>query len=195
MRAGSAADNDDAEEPARRHSGVVPAPAKSVEELFREHGSFVWRTLRRFGLSECDCDDQCQEVFLVVFRRLSEFEHRSSFTTWLYGIAVRVALAHRRRASVKREQPTESPPDVPTSQRPDEQVAKLEASALLDRALDQLDDDKRVVFVLFEIEQLPMTEVARAVECPLQTAYSRLHAARDHVESYVKRASRGRWAG
>lgn len=197
MRATSAARAATTDSSVRHHSDVVPravVPRVDVEQLFREHGSFVWRTLRRFGLSESDCDDQCQEVFLVVFRRLDEFEHRSSLTTWLYGISVRLALAHRRRASTKREEAWESPPEVPTSQRPDDQVAAREARVLLDRALDGLDDDKRAVFVLYEIEQLPMNEVAEALECPLQTAYSRLHAARDQVQSFVKRAARGRVA-
>ncbi len=175
------------------HSDIVPRP--DVEHLFREHGAFVWRTLRRFGLSESDSDDLCQEVFLVVFRKLDEFEHRSSFATWLYGITARVALAHRRRASTQRELPWASPPDVSTPDGPHEEVADREARALLDRALDVLDDDKRAVFILFEVEQLPMNEVARALECPVQTAYSRLHSARDEVQNFVRRASRGRWAG
>lgn len=198
MSTSSAARATPADVPVRHHSDVVPrqvVPAVDVEQLFREHGPFVWRTLRRFGLSESDCDDQCQEVFLVVFRRLAEFEHRSSLTTWLYGISVRVALAHRRRASVKREEAWASPPEEATTDGPHEQVAEREARVLLDRALDGLDDDKRAVFVLYEIEQLPMNEVALALECPVQTAYSRLHAAREQVQSFVKRAARGRWAG
>jgi len=171
----------------------LASPTESVEQLFRDHGAFVWRSLRRFGLSESDADDLCQEVFVVVFRRLHEFEHRSSLRTWLYGISVRVALAHRRRARTQRELPTESPPEIATSEGPHDQLADREARALLDRALDALDDDKRAVFVLYEIEQLSMNEIAGALECPLQTAYSRLHAARDQVQAFLRRATRGRW--
>ena len=174
---------------------IPQAASIDVEQLFREHGPFVWRSLRRFGISESDADDLCQEVFVVVFRRLHEFEHRSSMRTWLYGITVRIALAHRRRASTKRELPTDSPPELATPDGPHDQLADREARALLDRALDALDDDKRAVFVLYEVEQLPMAEIARALECPLQTAYSRLHAARDQVQSFLRRATTGRWAG
>jgi RNA polymerase sigma-70 factor (ECF subfamily) len=177
-------------------SGVMPrVEAVDVEHLFREHGPFVWRTLRRFGLSESDADDLCQEVFLVVFRRLDSFEHRSSFTTWLYGISVRVALAHRRRACTQRELPCASPPEVASAGGPHEDFADRQARELLDRALEVLDDDKRAVFVLYELEQLSMNEVAQALECPVQTAYSRLHAARDQVQSFIKRSTRGRWVG
>ena len=59
--------------------------------------------------------------------------------------------------------------------------------SVLDAILDELDESKRAVFVLYELEELPMAEVAAAVGCPLQTAYSRLHSARATVESAVKR--------
>jgi RNA polymerase sigma-70 factor (ECF subfamily) len=160
-----------------------------VERIFREHGSFVWRTLRRLGLNESDADDLCQEVFVVVHRKLGEFEQRSSMRTWLYGIAVRLAIAHKRRAHVRREKPTDELPDQAASDDPHAQLAEGQARRLLDRALDALDDDKRAVFVLYEIEQVAMADVARAVECPVQTAYSRLHAARDQVQSFLRRTS------
>lgn len=178
--------------------GAARSPAEAaahVAELFREHGAFVWRSLRRLGMSESDADDLCQEVFLVAFRRLDSFEHRSSFKTWLYGIAVRVAQAHRRRASTQREQPWASPPEVASPDGPHDQLADQQARQLLDRAVGELDDDKRAVFVLYEIEQLPMNEVAVALSCPAQTAYSRLHAARRQVQASVRRAAQGRWAG
>ncbi len=167
------------------------APAADVERLFREHGPFVWRSLRRLGLSESDADDLCQEVFVVVFRKLPDFEQKSSLRTWLYGIAVRVALAHRRRARTQRELPTEVLPDIPTSEGPHDHLADREARLRLDRALDTLDEKKRAVFVLYEIEQLSMNEVAEVLECPVQTAYSRLHAAREQVESFFRQTAKG----
>jgi RNA polymerase sigma-70 factor (ECF subfamily) len=168
-------------------SAPNPTTAAEVERLFREHGPFVWRSLRRIGMSESDADDLTQEVFVIVFRRFHEFEQRSSLRTWLYGIAARVALAHRRRAQTQREIPTEAPPELAASDAPDQQLADHEARRMLDRALDTLDDDKRAVFVLYEIEELSMAEIAEALECPVQTAYSRLHAARDKVEAFFRR--------
>lgn len=156
-------------------------------DVFREHAPYVWRAMRRLGVREADAEDLCQEVFVVVHRKLAEFEGRSSMRTWIYGICVRVARDHRRRAHVRREQPTEH---VPEERRSAPQLAELlrsEARALLDAALETLDDDKRAVFVLYEIEGLEMKEVAEAVGCPLQTAYSRLHAARKRVTATVER--------
>jgi RNA polymerase sigma-70 factor (ECF subfamily) len=170
--------------------------AAEVDRIFREHGPFVWRALRRLGVSPSDADDACQEVFVVVYRKLGEYQGRSQLRTWLYGIAVRVAAAHRRRAHARREIATEEPvgEHAASTANPEGAAADREALAMLDRALDDLDDDKRAVFVLYEVEGLEMPEVAEAVGCPLQTAYSRLHAARKEVERAMKRAALGKVA-
>ncbi|MBS2013464.1 MAG: RNA polymerase sigma factor [Deltaproteobacteria bacterium] len=165
-----------------------------VDRIFREHGPFVWRALRRLGVAPSDADDACQEVFVVVYRKLGEYEGRAQMRTWLYGIAVRVAAAHRRKAHTRHEVPTEEPvgPETATATTPEGEAADREALAILDRALDELDEDKRAVFVLYEIEGLEMPEVAEALSCPVQTAYSRLHAARKDVERAMKRAALNR---
>lgn len=182
-----------AETGALARDGAPAVTPAEVERIFREHGPFVWRTLRRLGLTEADADDLCQDVFVVVFKKLHEFEERSSLRTWLYGISARLAAAHRRRASTQREVPTERPPETEAPSGPHDHFVESEARRLLDRALDKLDDDKRAVFVLYEIEELSMTEIAKTLECPLQTAYSRLYAARDIVEGFlVKSAKEGK---
>jgi RNA polymerase sigma-70 factor (ECF subfamily) len=162
-----------------------------VERLFREHAPFVQRSLRRFGLSESDADDLCQDVFLIVLAKIEDFEQRSSFRVWLYGIANRVALASRRRASAQRERPTEPLPEVAADGSPHHELEQREARRVLEEALWSLDEDKRAVFVLYELEQFTMNEVAEAVGCPLQTAYSRLHAAREKVDAVIQRRSKG----
>jgi RNA polymerase sigma-70 factor (ECF subfamily) len=161
---------------------AAPAGEGSFREIFREHAPFVWRVLRRLGVGEADVEDVAQEVFLVVHRRLAEFEGRSKLRTWIYGIAVRVASDHRRRAHVRRELATDRPPERAGSAPQPKELEQRQARALLDAALARLDEDKRAVFVLFEIEEVAMKEIAEAVGCPLQTAYSRLHAARRELK-------------
>ena len=117
-----------------------------VSRIVRENGVFVWRTLRRLGVRDADVDDVCQEVFVVVNRKLVEFEPRASIKSWLYGICVRTAAAHRRKASVRHEVPAESPDQEATALGPDESLEHREAIAMIDRALGTLDDDKREVF-------------------------------------------------
>jgi RNA polymerase sigma-70 factor (ECF subfamily) len=157
------------------------------QRLFEEHVAFVWRVLQHLGVAQADLEDTSQEVFLVVHRRLAEFEGRSSVRTWLYGIAARIARRHRDRAYHKRESAAASAPEPAELPRQHEDLERGRLRALLLAALDALDDDKRAVFVLYEIEEMTMAEVARAVGCPLQTAYSRLHAARRKVAEEVAR--------
>ena len=76
-------------------SGAVPA----FERVYEEHFDFVWRSLRRLGVPRSALDDAVQEVFLVVHRRLAEFEGRSSLKTWLFGIAVHIALKAGRASA------------------------------------------------------------------------------------------------
>jgi len=174
-----------------------PRAARALPEIppfrmiFDQHAPYVWRTLRRLGVRASDIDDACQEVFLVVHRRGASFDGTSTIKTWIYGICVRVASDFRRRAHVRREQLTDAPPDKGTGAAlQEDRRAAVEA---LDRVLGCLDDDKLSVFVLYEIEQLTMKEVAEAVGCPMQTAYSRLHAAREQVTSLASRLQPGRY--
>jgi RNA polymerase sigma-70 factor (ECF subfamily) len=162
-------------------------PRLETASLFREHGPYVWRVLRRLGVAENDVADVCQEIFVIVHRKLGEFEGRSSIRTWIYGICVRASADHRKRAHHRKELLTDDPPEQTSNDTPDRSIAMREARALLDGILDRLDDEKRAVFVLYEIEQLPMNEVVSAIGCPLQTGYSRLHAARAFVTDAIRR--------
>lgn len=170
----------------------TPQPiASRFEALFREHAPRVWRALRRLGVREADVEDVAQEVFVVVHRKLPEFEGRSSLRTWIYGICVRTASDYRRRAHVRREQPTDRMPDERRSAPQLKELEREQARALLDDALATLDEAKRAVFVLYEIEELDMPQVAEALGCPLQTAYSRLYAARRRLKAEIGRRVEG----
>jgi RNA polymerase sigma-70 factor, ECF subfamily len=168
----------------------VPDETAVFSELYRENVAFVWRSLRRLGVRERDVDDVCQEVFVIVHRKLWTFGTNATMRTWLFGIARRVAADHRKRAHVRRETPA-APSELDVNQGDtsdgSDAIELRRARAVLDEILDELDEAKRAVFVLFELEEMPMLEVAKAVECPLQTAYSRLAAARKQVESAVLR--------
>ncbi len=158
-----------------------------LEDVYARHVAVVWRFLRSLGVRDGDVEDVCQEVFVVVHRDLAAFDGRHPLSTWLYAICLRAASTYRRAARFRREVVTDAPPDLAVEATQPEAVARREARALLSRVLDELDDDKRAVFVLYEIEEQPMSEVAAALGCPLQTAYSRLHAARAHVEAASRR--------
>lgn len=154
------------------------------QAVFVEHGAFVWRVLTRLGVPDRDAPDVCQEVFLIVHRRLSEFDpDRGSLRTWLYGICLKVASTHRRRNPTRRDAPEELLRDLPAAAQPDLDLEARRAWQRLSLVLDEMDTAKREVFVLYELEALSMNEIAAILSCPLQTAYARLHAARRRVLS------------
>ncbi len=157
---------------------MSPSPQLSFEALYRAHISDVWRMLFTLGVRESDLADACQEVFVIVLRRLPEFDGRAKVTTWLYAIALRVAAGFRRKAHVRREQLVEESPEQSSDSRLDEGLDERRALARVRDALEALDDDRRAVFVLFELQELTLKEIAETVGCPLQTAYSRLLSAR-----------------
>lgn len=170
---------------------VVRVPA--FRELYQDNAAFVWRSLRRLGVAPAHLEDACQEVFVVVHRKLASFDGQSP-RSWLFAIALRVAADHRKRAFVRREQATGDVEGEVVSAPQHAAVERVQAREFLEKVLDELDDDKRAVFVLFELEGLGMNEIALAVGCPLQTAYSRLHAARRRVRALVQQARlAGEW--
>ncbi len=149
---------------------VGPATAA----LFRDHAQEVWRFLKYLGVREQDLADACQEVFLIAHRKLAEFRGESSERTWLYGIALRVAKAWRRRRQLM---PLGEDSRVVAASQ-EQELQRRATHELLCWALDQISELQREVFVLHEIEEVPMSEVAERVECGLFTAYSRLRLAR-----------------
>jgi RNA polymerase sigma-70 factor (ECF subfamily) len=160
-------------------TAVAPAVPLELEAIYEEHFDYVWRSIRQLGVDEANADDAVQDVFVVVHRRLSTFEARSSLKTWLFGIALRVARDHRRRFGRKdgRQQPL-SFELGDTAPGPYERLETSEAVRVFERLLESLDDHKREVFVLAEVEQLTAPEIGELLGIPLNTVYSRLRVAR-----------------
>jgi RNA polymerase sigma-70 factor (ECF subfamily) len=176
----------DSEQSLPTHRGGNPArDARSADfaDIYQTYFDFVWRSLRRLGVIEHELDDVAQEVFLVVHKRLDDFEGRSSVRTWLFGIVLRVASQHRRTA---RRRPEHSlPADLPErrSSDPHEATVQAQTRQLVYELLDELDYDKRVVLVLAELEQMTAPEIAESLSLSVNTVYSRLRAARREFEA------------
>jgi RNA polymerase sigma-70 factor (ECF subfamily) len=155
-------------------------------EIYDREFGYVWSTLKRFGVWERELEDGAHEVFLVVHRRLHEFDRSRPLKPWLCGIAFRVASDFRRRAQNRREVVSDEVVAVDTQRASDGVVADKESKALVHAALDTLDTDKRAVFVLHELEGYAMPEIALIVEAPLNTCYSRLRLARERFADAVR---------
>jgi RNA polymerase sigma-70 factor (ECF subfamily) len=162
---------------------AVPA----FDDVYAAHVAFVWRVLRTFGVPEAQIEDAVQDVFVVVHRRLGEWQGKAAITTWLFAIARRVASGHRRRAGKRTESLADEPvEDLPGGGDPFAEASRAQAAAIVLAILEKIDWDKRIVFALVELEQLSVPEVARMLELNLNTAYSRLRLARHAFEAAVK---------
>lgn len=186
--------------PATELPRLAAAPQRTavrleLDDVYREHFPFVWRSARRLGVREASLDDVVQEVFVIVHRRLGEFEGRSSIRTWLFGITLRVARDHRRAVARRSPDGSVDPEDLQTSiPGPAEAMARTEAVHVLHAVLDEMDDERREVFVMAELEQMAMPEIATTLGINVNTAYARLRAARQTFEEGVARhRARDEW--
>jgi RNA polymerase sigma-70 factor (ECF subfamily) len=158
----------------------------TLRELVAEHLDFVWRSLRRFGVPAADVDDAAQQVFLIANEKSGKIR-RGSERSFLVGVALRVASHARRsferRAAVEQRFSTHPSPPNPD---PEELAQQREARHLLDRVLDALPEDMRAVFVLFELEELSLEQIASLLNVPRGTVASRLRRAREVFHSQAK---------
>ena len=158
-----------------------------LRSLYLEHGGFLWRSLQRLGVCENDLEDVLQEVLMVVHRRAASFDaRRSKITTWLFGICLRVARGHRRRAYFRREKLHDTALDRAHERTPEVDLEQRDLQLKLQRILDGMSLEKRATFVLFELEGLPCEQIAELMGVPLGTVHSRIHAARAHFKSALK---------
>lgn len=178
-----------------------PSPA-AFDVLYEAHADFIFRSLRRLGVASASVDDALQDVFLVAHRRLAEFEGRSTHKTWLFGIAFHVAQRYRRgdrrRASDASTAETIDPDTLSSGrdEAPLDSAAHAERVLLLYALLDTLDDAKRAVFVLAELEEMTVPAISEALGVKENTVYSRLRLARADFEQALQRhRARGRAGG
>ncbi len=171
---------------------VAKAPSlaradERVRRLVVEHIDSIARALRRLGVPQSDVDDAVQQVFLTMSRRLAEIEPHAE-KAFLYKTAVHVAAHARRTVSRRRESgEDEALTRTDDSISAEEFIDRRRAAELLEQVLDAMPSDLRVAFVLYEVEQLPVAEIASMLEIPVGTAASRLRRAREDFQERVAR--------
>ena len=180
--------------------GVAPEPPRewpalvtpdndctNPEQAFERHFDMVWRTLRRLGVPAGYVDDAVQDVFLVVHRRWSDFRNQSSRRTWIYGIAIRVASEHTRKARREQLRTSQTDPDfISTDALVDRSYQEREAGRVLHEILNRMGEPERQILVLVDLEERSVVEAAEVLGVNLNTAYSRLRRARLHFEKALK---------
>lgn len=163
------------------------AATRRLRRIIDRHYNFVWRTVRHLGVPEANAEDAAQQVLCVLARRVDEIAPGAEMS-FLFATAMRVASEARRAA---RRHPEAALRDIDTlraaTPTPEQLLDERRAHEVLRKVLDAIPIDLRVVFVLYEIEELSMAEVAGLVGIPAGTAASRLRRARESFQSIVRR--------
>src|SRR4051812_2699784 len=167
-------------------------PELSFREVYLAHFDFVWGALRRLGVREQDTQDLTQKVFIIVYLKLAAFEHRSSLRTWLFRVCLNAASDYRRSAPIRREIATEPAEIDVLSGFQDDAQHESESRrrvAVAETILNKLPEAQRLVFVLFELEDMSGGEVAELLGISVGTVRSRLRLARELFTREAKRLS------
>lgn len=160
--------------------------ARAFTALYRAQVDFVWRVAKAMGVPDAVVDDVVHDVFFVVRRRIETLEPGRPVRPWLAAITRNLALhAHRKQAREQRRIAALAEP-VPEPAI-DEQIGLGEAAVMMKRFVDGLPADKRMVFVLCEVEGLSVAETARVLEENVNTTHARLRAARVELDRFVTR--------
>lgn len=175
---------------------VVPQaeapPPPTFAAVYRAEFAFVVRSLRRLGVPPGDLEDVTHDVFMTAYRRRDSFDPSRPARPWLFGIAFRLASDFKRLVRHSRELSLDKSLEAPDGGRPpDEAAALAQDRRLVMDALARLELDRRAVFIMHDIEELPVPEIAGALEIPLGTAYSRLRAARLEFTEAVRTLRQG----
>jgi RNA polymerase sigma-70 factor (ECF subfamily) len=177
--------------PASLPNSVPDATALPVfTRVFEEQFSYVWSTLRRFGVAQSDLEDLVQEVFIRVHSRLMHYDPERPLRPWLFGIALGVASNYGRLARHRTEVVAEVPHATDLSLGADESLAKVEERALVHAALQRVPMHQRALLILHEMDGCTIPDVAAALGIGLNTAYSRLRLGREAFRSNMMRLMR-----
>ena len=159
--------------------------------VFDENFDYVWNTLRRFGVRDADLEDLVQDVFLKIHVRSADYDATRPLRPWLFGFAYRVAADYRRLAR-HRVETLHASSDVAAADLPaDDRIHVREEKALVRQALESVDLDRRAVLILHDLDEVPVPEIAHALDIPLNTAYSRLRLARAEFAAAARRLRKG----
>lgn len=156
---------------------------------YQEQFDYLMRTLQRLGVPPFDLEDVAHEVFLVLRRGWDQYDPARPFKPYLFGVAFRVAASHKRR--YWRELPFEVVETPDRTGGPDDQLEARRARALVMAGLQRIPLPRRTVLVMYDLDEIPLKEVAATLSIPLFTAYSRLRKARRELEAAITRLQAG----
>jgi RNA polymerase sigma-70 factor, ECF subfamily len=191
-------------------AAVLAGEIQIYHELIRPYERSVYVMALSYMKNEADAEDVAQQAFVRAFRKLSSFRAESKFSTWLISITINEARTCLRRQALVRMESLDQLPDEdkgisPALLRdwreiPSEAVERDEVRVLIQRAVEQLPDIYREIFLLRDVEELTISETAEALNVSIPSVKVRLHRARMMLQKQlapqlktVNRTSKRRW--
>jgi RNA polymerase sigma-70 factor (ECF subfamily) len=166
----------------------VDGDTTSWRTLYDRHFPDVERLVASLGIMDSEADDVCQEIFVIIYRNLARFRGEARLSTWIYRLATREAIRYARRRRLTRGLAELFSRERRDVRPPDWSESDAGRRHYLRQLLDRLPPERRLALVLYEIEGLPVSEIARISDCAENTVWTRLHRARTELEKIAKEA-------
>jgi RNA polymerase sigma-70 factor (ECF subfamily) len=154
--------------------------------LYDRHFPDVERLVASLGIVDAEADDICQEIFVIIYKNLARFRGEARLSTWIYRLATREAIRFARRRRLMRglaDLFARDKRDTPTADWSESEAGRRH---YLRQLLDRLPPERRLALVLYEIEGVPVSEIARISDCAENTVWTRLHRARTELEKIAR---------
>src|SRR5450432_1784105 len=157
--------------------------------LYDRHFSDVERLVASLGILDAEADDVCQEIFVIIYKNLARFRGEARLSTWIYRLATREAIRFARRRRLVRALADLFARDKRDTLPIDWSESEAGRRHYLRQLLERLSPERRLALVLYEIEGVPVSEIARISDCAENTVWTRLHRARTELEKIAREAT------
>jgi RNA polymerase sigma-70 factor (ECF subfamily) len=165
----------------------LPPPRPVFRDVFEAELGYVYNALRRLGIRDAELPDATQEVFATVASLLDDYDTERPLRPWLFGIAYRVGLRYLDVAHRRREVPSEIPDAPDSSPGAEAAVERSEMQSIVRLALEKVEPKRRAVLILSYLEGKSVPEIAETLQIPVNSAYSRLHRAKQEFSDAARR--------
>jgi RNA polymerase sigma-70 factor (ECF subfamily) len=166
----------------------VDGDTSAWRTLYDRHFPDVERLVASLGIVDAEADDICQEIFVIIYRNLARFRGEARLSTWIYRLATREAIRYARRRRLVRGLTDLFARDRARELPADWSESEAGRRHYLRQLLERLPPERRLALVLYEIEGLPVSEIARISDCAENTVWTRLHRARTELEKIAREA-------
>jgi RNA polymerase sigma factor (sigma-70 family) len=166
-----------------------------ISVLMKRHNQKLYRVARGMGIPNVECDDLLQQSYIQAYLKLPQFRGDSTVTTWLTRILINQCLMflRKQRPSVTEDGSLEGLSDAaPKAETirptftPESELLKRELRSVLEDAIEQLPEDYRVVYVMREIEEMSVRDIASALDISESNVKVRMHRARKQLQEELR---------